>query len=207
MDLCVGVSPLRDSDVPETLQIDVERFTRIRSDLACFTVVGATLVTAKNLLRRDLRSQWKPEAKRICDSIKEHGYENSDGNLAARILAIIESSKGMPQSSREHLSSVIGRFLLEMKNGSVADPVLKLLQQRLRMHIFNRLAASTSAERVRVASTASEGLAGIGLSEFIGQVGAIAGDLGKVATIDQGAHGEWYRAIADELDRMGAVET
>lgn len=207
MDLCIGVNPLRDPDIPETLQINVERFARIRRDLACFTLVGAVLVTAKNLLRRDLRSQWKPEAKRICDSIKEHGYKNSDGNTTARILAIIESSKGMPQSSREHLSSVIGRFLLEMKTGSVADPVLKLLQQRLRMHIFNRLAANTSAERVRVASTASEGLAGIGLSEFIGQVGAMASELGKVATIDQGAHGEWYRAIADELDRMGAMET
>ena len=206
VDLCFGTTTLQDTDVPETLSLDTVRFARIRADMLRFVTVGAVLLTAKSLLKRDVRSQWKPEAKRILDSLRDHGFDNADGNLSARILAIVESSKGMPQSSKDHLASVIARFLDEMRTGRLADPVLKLLLQRLKMHVFHRLAAENSVDRVRVASTASEGLAGIGLSEFVGQIGAVADELTKVKGVDLGSHGDWYRLISDELDRMGAAE-
>lgn len=207
VDLCFGTTVLQDSDIPETLQLDAARFSHIRADMLRFVTVGAVLLTAKNLLKRDVRSQWKPEAKRMFDSLRDHNsFNNSDGNLAARVLAIVESAKGMPQTSKDHLASVIVRFLEEMRVGRLADPVLRLLLQRLKMHVFHRLAAENSIDRVRVASTTSEGLAAIGLSEFVGQIGGVADELGKVKSVDLGAHAVWYRGIADELDRIGAAE-
>jgi len=50
-----------------------------------------------------------------------------------------------------------------------------------------------------MASTASEGLAAIGLSEFIGQIGQIADELSKVASVDWDAHGRWYTEIVASL--------
>ncbi|KAB8670412.1 hypothetical protein FH972_026325 [Carpinus fangiana] len=207
VDLAIGLGPLRAEDVPETLTLDVNRFVTIRTEILRITAVGAILLTAKNLLKRDVRSQWKPEAKRIMDSIKAaSNFDNSDGNLSMRIGAIVETSHAMPQSSREQLASVIKRFLAECRAARLSDPVLKLLFQRLKMHVFARVAAVTSQERVRVASTASEGLAGIGLSEFIGQVGDVSTLLGKVTEVDMKAHRTWYRQVEDELARMGEVE-
>ena len=199
VDLAAGPDRLQERDLPETLALDLDRFNRIRADLLRFTLVGSTLLTAKNLLKRDVRTQWKPEAKRVLESVRE-GFDNGDGNLSARILAVVESSKGMPQSSKDHLSGAISRFLSECQAGRLSDPVLKLLMQRLKTHLFNKLAASTSAERVRFASTASESLASIGLSEFLGEIRAISDELGKVSSVDQAAHALWYRQVAEELD-------
>lgn len=205
VDLCVSVGPLRAEDVPETLELDQGRCRRIRRDALQMTAVGAILLTAKNLLKRDVRSQWKPEAKRVLDALKD-GFDDADGNLGHRVLAIVSTTHGMPQTSREQLAGAIQRVLGECAQGRLADPVLKLLFQRLKLHIFNRLAATSSVERVRVASTVSEGLASIGLSEFIGQVGDISEELTRIGGVDQRSHGQWYRQIAEELERIGASE-
>jgi len=196
VDLAFGGSSFVISDVPETLHLDMQRLGRIRLDTKRLITVGAILLTAKNMLKRDVRTQWKTDAKRIFDSIKD----NANIDLSAKILATIESSHPMPQSSREQLSNFITRFLADSRRDRLGDPVMKLLSQRLRLHIFNRLAASSSLERVRMASTASEGLAAIGLSEFIGQIGQIADELCKVASIDRDAHSFWYRQIMHDME-------
>lgn len=204
VDLAAGLGPIRDTDLPETLALDAARLARVRSDVLRFTTVGGILLTAKNLLKRDVRSQWKPEARRIFESLKD--AESNGGiapdDLAARVLAIVESSHGMPPSSRGHLASIITRFLAEARAQQLSDPVLKLLLQRLKLHLFNRLAAQSSVERVRVASTTSEGLAAIGIGEFIGQIGALAEELGKVAAVDQAGHQMWLRQIATDSEGL-----
>lgn len=199
VNLAIGSLKLQSNDVPETLQLDTVRLARIRLDTQRLITVGAILLTAKNILKRDVRTQWKADAKRIFDSIK-FDDDNADSSLVAKIVATIESSHPMPQSSREQLSSFIGRFLTDSRRERLTDPVMKLLTQRLKLHLFNRLAASSSLERVRMASTASEGLAVIGLSEFIGQIGQIADELSKVSNIDRDAHSVWYRQIVDEVE-------
>ncbi|KAI9671842.1 MAG: hypothetical protein M1831_003370 [Alyxoria varia] len=208
VDLAVGAGELSETDVPETLRLATTRLCRIRSSMQRVVFVGASLLTAKNLLKRDVRSQWKPEAKRVFDAVSgDSGYESPGNQLTMRIVDIIESSKGMPQSSKNHLAGVITRFLREMQTaGPLADPVLKLLMQRLRAHLYARLAASTSAERVRVASTTGEGLAGIGVGEFIGSVSGWADELGRVARVDWSAHGRWYGIVAGE-DSQGSANS
>ena len=201
-ELAIGADILDEASIPETLNMDFKRLTRLREDSLRFTTVGAILLTAKNLLRRDVRSHWKPEAKRVYEILRDSDPIN-DGELAARILGIISSSHGMPQSSYTHLSSVTTRILGCMRSGRITDPVLKLLIQRLKTHVFNRLAASSSAERVRVASTTSEGLAGIGLAEFVGQIGSLGEELSRIGKVDKEAHGDVYKRVIREMESDG----
>lgn len=206
VDLAFGAGSLREANLPETLAYDLHRLARIRSDIFRFVTVGGILLTAKNILKRDVRSQWKPEAKRALDALQA-GSSDSSFDLSARVAAIVGSGRGMPAASREQLDSIIARFLNEASTGQLRDPVLKLLLQRLKGHVFNRLAAQSSVERVRVASTTSEGLANIGLGEFIGQIGACTDELAKIMQVDVECHGVWLRRIAEEAEHLGSGQT
>ncbi|KAB2574895.1 T-complex 11 [Lasiodiplodia theobromae] len=205
VDLAIAPPPLQESEVPETLALDQARLARIRQDAVKITTVGAILLTAKNLLRRDVRSQWKPEAQRLWTLLKE-GYVKEDGSMPAKILSVLESSHAMPPNTRTQLSNTITRLLSQAAAGRLADPVMKVLFQRLKTHILTRISASTSGERVRAATGASEGLATSGLPEFVGQVGDVVEQLTKISEVDRKAHGAWYEQIAAEVERMGSEE-
>lgn len=202
VDLAIATPPLRDSELPETLELDRARISRIRTDALRIATIGGILLTAKNLLKRDVRSQWKHEANRVWETLKD-GYLK-DAATPSKILSLIESSRPMPPATRTQLSSTINRLLTQAETGKLSDPVMKVLFQRLKTNIFNRVSASSSGERVRAASTATESLATTGLPEFVGQVGDIVDQLGKISEVDRKAHGKWYEEIADEMERLGA---
>ncbi|KAF2266665.1 Tcp11-domain-containing protein [Lojkania enalia] len=200
VDLAIATPPLKDSELPETLELDRIRISRMRSDALRITTIGGILLTAKNLLKRDVRSQWKHEANRMWETLKD-GYLK-DPATPSKILSLLESSHAMPPSTRAQLSSTISRLLTQAESGKLSDPVMKVLFQRLKAHIFNRVSASSSGERVRAASTATESLATTGLPEFVNQVGDMVDQLGKVSEVDRRAHGKWYEEIAEEVDRL-----
>jgi hypothetical protein len=202
IDLAIATPLLRDSELPETLELDRARMARIREEALRITTIGGILLTAKNLLKRDVRSQWKNEANRMWETLKD-GYLK-DPATPAKISSLLESSHAMPPSTRTQLASTITRLLTQADLGRVSDPVTKVLFQRLKTHIFNRVSASSSSERVKAASTATEGLATTGLPEFVSQVGDICEQLSKVSEVDRKAHGKWYEEIAEELERLGA---
>ncbi|KAF1928586.1 uncharacterized protein M421DRAFT_149708 [Didymella exigua CBS 183.55] len=198
IDLAISVPPLRDSELPETLALDRDRISRIREDALRITTIGGILLTAKNLLKRDVRSQWKPQANRMWDVLKD-GYMK-DSTTPAKISSLLESSHNMPPSTRAQLSSTVTRLLTQAESGKLSDPVTKVLFQRLKTHIFNRVSASSSGERVKAASTATEGLATTGLAEFVPQVADICEQLSKVGEVDRKAHGKWYEEIAEQME-------
>lgn len=202
IDLAIAMAPLKDSELPETLELDRARIARIREEALRITTIGGILLTAKNLLKRDVRSQWKNEATRMWETLKD-GYLK-DPSTPSKISSLLESSHAMPPSTRAQLASTITRLLTQANAGRVSDPVTKVLFQRLKTHIFNRVSASSSSERVKAASTAIEGLATTGLPEFVSHVGDICEQLGKVSEVDRKAHGKWYEEIAEELERLGA---
>jgi hypothetical protein len=202
VDLAIATPPLRDSELPETLELDRARISRIREDALRITTIGGILLTAKNLLKRDVRSQWKSEAQKMWLVLREGGYMR-DPTTPAKISSLLESSRNMPPSTRSQLSSTITRLLTQAETGKLSDPVLKVLFQRLKTHIFNRVSASSSGERVKAASTATEGLATTGLPEFVSQVADICEQLGKVGEVDRNAHGKWYEEIA-ESEELGS---
>lgn len=202
VDLAIATHPLKNSELPETLELDRARIVRIREDALRITTIGGILLTAKNLLKRDVRSQWKNEVNRMWETLKD-GYLK-DPTTPSKIASLLESSHAMPPSTRAQLASTITRLLTQADSGKISDPVTKVLFQRLKTHIFNRVSASSSGERVRAASTATEGLATTGLPEFVSQVGDICEQLSKVSDVDRKAHGKWYEEIAEELERLGA---
>jgi hypothetical protein len=201
VDLAIATPPLRDSELPETLELDRARLARIRTDTLRIATIGGILLTAKNLLKRDVRSQWKPEANRLWELLKD-GYLQ-DQATPSKVLALLESSHPMPPSTRAQLSSTVNRLLGQAQSGRLSDPVLKVLYQRLKTNIFNRVSASSSGERVKAASTATESLATTGLPEFVSQVGDIVDQLGKISQVDRAAHGKWYEEVAEEMERFG----
>ncbi|KAF2184432.1 hypothetical protein K469DRAFT_688892 [Zopfia rhizophila CBS 207.26] len=201
VDLAIATPPLKDSELPETLELDRARIARIRTDALRITTIGGVLLTAKNLLKRDVRSQWRRETTSMWETLKD-GYLK-DSNTPSKLLTILESSHAMPPSTRTQLSSTITRLLTQAQSGKLSDPVMKVLFQRLKTHIFNRVSASSSGERVKAASTATEGLATTGLPEFVSQVGEIVEQLGKISDVDRRAHGAWYDQIAEEMERLG----
>lgn len=201
VDLAVATPPLRESELPETLELDRARISRIREDALRITTIGGILLTAKNLLKRDVRSQWKSEASKMWLVLKD-GYLK-DPTTPAKISSLLESSRNMPSSTRAQLSSTVARLLTQAESGKLSDPVMKVLFQRLKTHIFNRVSASSSGERVRAASTATEGLATTGLPEFVSQVADICDQLSKIGEVDRKCHGKWYEEIAEEMERLG----
>jgi hypothetical protein len=205
VDLAIATPPLRDSELPETLELDRARITRIREEALRITTIGGILLTAKNLLKRDVRSPWKPQANRMWDVLKD-GYMK-DPTTPSKLSSLLESSHNMPPATRTQLSSTISRLLTQAESGKLSDPVLKVLFQRLKTHIFNRVSASSSGERVRAASTATEGLAATGLPEFVSQVAEICDQLSKVGDVDRKTHGQWYEEIAEEMENGGLEDS
>ena len=186
VDLAVGIAPLQDSKLPETLELDRERIARIRSDILRIITIEAILLTAKNLLKRDVRSQWKAEAQRMW----ELPYDTPPQPFLSAL------PQAMPPSTRTALSGTIERVLGDARAGQATHPVMKVLLQKLKTHVFTRLSAASADERIKATTTASEVLASGGLCEFVGQIGAIVDELGKVADVDRDAHGRWYDEIA-----------
>ncbi|EHK98010.1 putative T-complex protein 11-like protein 1 [Glarea lozoyensis 74030] len=201
--------------IPETLFIDTKRITKTRVEVLRIVTAGAILLQCKNLLKRDVRSQWKTEATRIYSVL-----ENSkDATSAAQgIQAALESSRSMPVATKNHIRDLVTRIVntsadidifpsaegVEPKPASeLRDPVMRLLATRLRNHILTRLAANTEKEKVKSASTASENLATLGLPEFVQRVGAIVDEVGRVGVLDREAHGLWYEEVAQHVE--GAI--
>jgi hypothetical protein len=207
VDLAISPNPLADDDVPETLALDTVRLRRFRADALRIAVIGAIFLTAKNLLKRDVRSQWKSEAARLWALLAAEGYTSSSpaepsagtaSSPADRATALLASAHNMPPPTKSHLTSTITRFFTQASTGRLSDPVLKVLFQRLKSHVFGRLSAVSSAERVRAASGAQEALAACGLAEFGEQVGRIVEGLERVRAVDLEGHGGWYEGVARE---------
>ena len=204
--------------IPETLQLDTKRITRIRADVLRIVTSGAILLQCKNLLKRDVRSQWKTEATRIFSVL-----ENAKGPEQATqgIQAALESSRSMPVATKNHIRELVARIVSAAAAISISaspasspspspavtelrDPVMRLLMTRLRGHILGRLAAATEKEKVKSASTASESLATLGLPEFVHKVGAIVEEVGKVGACDRESHGMWYEVVARKAEEAEA---
>ena len=195
VDLFISLTPLEVEELPETLELDQARIGRTRTDMLRIVTVSTILLTAKNLLKRDIRSQWKVEAQRMWDVAT--GFE-----VAAPYLSIIESSHALPPSTRTSLLGTIERVLGDARNPqTLTQPVMKVLLQKIKSHVMSRLAANSSEERLRSTTTASEVLAGSGMAEFVGRIGGVVEAMGNVKRVDWAAHGKWLDEVAAEIAR------
>ncbi|KAL8733376.1 MAG: hypothetical protein Q9166_002200 [cf. Caloplaca sp. 2 TL-2023] len=198
VDVAIGVAGLQEVDLPETLELDRIRMTRIRADILRMVIISAILLTAKNLMRRDVRSQWKEQAQKMWDL----PFEDAQAFISA-----IESRYALPPTTKTQLSGTTERILLDGRNRQVSHPVVKVLLQKIKTHIYTRLSASSAEERVKMASSASQILSSGGLPEFVVQIGAMVDELQKVAVVDREAHGTWYDDIIAAVNQGQSEET
>ncbi|EAW07938.1 IQ calmodulin-binding motif domain protein [Aspergillus clavatus NRRL 1] len=243
VDLVLSNAPVSGDIVPETLELDRQRLDRLHARAFRIVATASILLTAKNLLKRDVRSQWKAEADRIL-SLDFNDIQ------ADRVQSILESTHPMPSSASAQLSATIRRVLAPvatacatscpgsgaqvsveiqtdptnpqpsspLEEGSTAsskgqgpgptsftDPVARLILSRLRTHILSRLSASSSSERIRATTTASQNLAGAGMPEFVNEVGQLTEELEKIREVDWLCHGMAYeRILAENVGVPGA---
>ncbi|KAL5043713.1 hypothetical protein BDW71DRAFT_187636 [Aspergillus fruticulosus] len=236
VDLVFSNAPVSDDLIPETLELDRQRLNAVHAQAFKIVATASILLTAKNLLKRDARAQWKAEADRILSlsfndvssdriqSILESTHPmppNASAQLAATIRRVlppvatacaaasssagqssVEIHRQMPtqdaQSASDSTNPTTISNVIGSGAASFADPVARLILSRLRAHVLSRLSASSASERVRVASTASQSLAGAGMPEFVYQVGQLTEELDKVREVDWLCHGTVYERILGE---------
>ena len=190
--MLVDVTTSFDRDVgelPETFQLDAKRINRMKADMLRVVCTGAILLQAKNLMKRDVRSQWKVEAGRII-SVLEGSKE--PGQAKEGIQAALESCRSMPSATKQELRIFVGSVVdntyevaSQERGAGLRQPVMRILMTRLRSHILGRISATTSSEKVKATSTASEGLAGLGLPEFVAPVGKIVDEIQRMGVVDR----------------------
>ncbi|EFW23362.1 hypothetical protein D8B26_006851 [Coccidioides posadasii str. Silveira] len=91
--------------VPETLSLDHSRLEALRSQSFKIAATAAILLSAKNLLKRDVRCQWKGEAERILSL--DFGEIKPE-----RVQSILDSTHPMPAATRSQLFATIKRVLM-----------------------------------------------------------------------------------------------
>lgn len=223
-DLVLSNASVSEDLIPETLALDQQRLERLHAKAFQIVATASILLTAKNLLKRDARSQWKQEADRILSL-------NFNEISAERVHSILESTHPMPPTASAQLAATIRRVLAPVAtasssaasqpavqvhaesssgtqtaepaaNGpsapSFSDPVAKLILSRLRSHVLSRLSASSASERVRATTTASQSLAAAGMPEFVSEVGKLVEELEKVREVDWLCHSSVYERLYDE---------
>jgi hypothetical protein len=211
IETALSQSELDDASYPETLALDITRLRKVRTNAIRIAVIGAILLTTKNLLRRDVRSQWKNEASRLWALLATEPFHTTDEpSTVQKAFSILETAHNMPPTTKTAVLNTITRFFAQAADANnntsssaggvrFTDPVLKVLFQRLKTHVAARLDASTSAERVRAASSASEKLAATGMAEFTEKVAGMVEVLEKIREVDWKAHGRWYEEIVGEI--------
>lgn len=211
VDVFTQPTPVSADGVPEMLRLDAGRVNRVSTMVQRIITVGAVLLQCKNLLKRDVRMQWKTEASRIM-AVLEANYASLETTVEGT-MAALEAGRSMPSVTRTHLRALVTKVLsasqdMSRKCAEPREPILRLLLTRLRGNILARLAPGSASERVKAANTAGEKLASLGLSEFVDKVRHISVLLDKVGAVDRAAHSPWWDAVATKVQQENmAAET
>ncbi|KAJ5689755.1 hypothetical protein N7462_004147 [Penicillium macrosclerotiorum] len=120
-DLVLSNATVSEDLIPETLALDQQRLERLHAKVFQIVATASILLTAKNLLKRDARSQWKPEADRILNL-------NFNEISAERVHTILESTHPMPPTASAQLAATIRRVLAPVATASTAAELQALVQ-------------------------------------------------------------------------------
>ncbi|KAL4877224.1 T-complex protein 11-domain-containing protein, partial [Aspergillus karnatakaensis] len=112
-DLVFSNTPVSDDLLPETLELDRQRLNTLHAHAFKIVATASILLTAKNLLKRDARAQWKAEADRILSL-------DFNGISPDRIQSMLESTHPMPPNASVQLAATIRRVLSPVATAYVA---------------------------------------------------------------------------------------
>lgn len=206
VDVFTKPNAISEAEMPEMLLLDHKRAMRAgRSTLRIITA-GAILLQCKNLLKRDVRAPWKMEAGRILAVL------DADQPLETTVegvMAALEAGRSMPAATKTHLRALVTKCVTAGVETAAApsddsdvprEPVLRLLLNRLRAHIYARLSAASASEKAKVTSTAGERLASLGLAEFAEKIRDMVDEMAKISAVDRSSHGTWWETVAERVE-------
>ncbi|KAK5944625.1 hypothetical protein PMZ80_003908 [Knufia obscura] len=224
-DLVFSNTPLTYEHFPETLRLDYIRLLKVRARTFHVVAVASTLLTSKIRLRRNREALWSKEAERLMklDVLStdvativrqiESGHMMPDStksgliDFVSRVLPIASGAASKLKTAEQERQEAIqerreydpARGQAEADKSDVfGEQIATFILKSLKEHFFYRIAASSTAEKVRVTSGASETLARIGMPEFVSEAGGIVDVLERVKNVDLKAHEKWYDQIATE---------
>ncbi|KAJ0415544.1 IQ calmodulin-binding motif domain protein [Aspergillus carlsbadensis] len=156
VDLVLSNAPVFDDLMPETLELDRQRLNKIHAQAFKIVATASILLTAKNLLKRDARAQWKPEADRILSL-------DFNDVLPERIQSILGSTHPMPPNASSQLAATIRRVLSPVATASAA---VSLTEARASIEVNTEAPAQESSSSESVNSATSSSTAGSGATNF-----------------------------------------
>lgn len=226
-DLVFSNSAFSYSNFPETLRLDYIRLLKLRARTFQTVAVASILLTSKIRLRRNRESLWTREAERlmkqdvltadvsaIVRQIESAHMmpDSTKSGLIDFVSRVLPSAVGAASKARaaeqERQSAIQERRVYRPAQGQAEannsdvfnEQIATFILKSLREHLYVRLAASSTAEKARTTSAASEVLARIGMPEFVAEVGQIVDVLERVKNVDLRAHGKWYDLVANEIN-------
>lgn len=224
-DLVLRNSHLCYRDLPETLQLDYIRLLKLRARAFHMVATSSVLLTTKIRLRRNRESMWTKDAERLMSldllntdvnrvvSLVESSHmmpeSTKEGlsNFVSRVLpAAVEAARNAETAEQDRQDAIHSQSEYDPSEdeddgtGDVfTEQIASFLLKSLREHVFARLSASGTAERVRTTTGAAEVLARVGMPELLEEVHRLVDGLGRIRAVDLKAHGKWYDQVAAEL--------
>ncbi|KAI1612700.1 T-complex protein 11-domain-containing protein [Exophiala viscosa] len=224
-DLVLRNTHLSYRNLPETLQMDYVRLLKFRARAFHMVATSSVLLTTKIRLRRNRESLWTKDAERLMSldllstdvnrivSLVESSHmmpeSTKEGlsNFVSRVLpAAVDAARNAETAEQDHQDAIHSSSEYtpseagDDETGDVfTEQIAGFLLKSLREHVFARLSASGTAERVRTTTGAAEVLARAGMPELLEEVNRLVDGLGRIRAVDLKAHGKWYDQVAAEL--------
>ncbi|EXJ81604.1 hypothetical protein A1O1_07669 [Capronia coronata CBS 617.96] len=227
-DLVLRNSHLWPREVPETLQLDYIRLLKLRARVFHMIATASVLLTTKIRLRRNRESLWTKDAERLMSldlltsdahrvvSLLESSHMMPDStkeglfNFVGRVLppaVVAARNADTAEQDRQDAMQMHSQSAYDpcsMDDGKMdttdvfTEQIASFMLKSLREHVFARLSASGTAERVRTATGAAEALARVGMPEFVEEVNRLVDEMERIRAVDLKSHGKWYDQIAAE---------
>ncbi|PYH95874.1 hypothetical protein BO71DRAFT_397681 [Aspergillus ellipticus CBS 707.79] len=175
VDLVLSNAAVSDDLIPETLELDRQRLGRLHAQAFRIVATASILLTAKNLLKRDVRSQWKAEADRLL-SLDFNKIQPD------RVQSILESTHPMPLSASAQLAATIRRVLAPVGTACAAASPVGATQTALDIQADAVISEPSSS------SSASESANSAGLSGGVTSVASFTDPVARLILSRLRAH-------------------
>lgn len=199
LNLLFGLEPLQAEHIPETFHLDHQRLADTRQALRAVILGGAVVLTVKTLLRRDVRGSWKELKSCVAalllqtppSSPPPPPAPSTPHNLAEAVRQFVLETTATPPATLDAVRDAVARIC---RRGT-ADPVVRIVCNRVRGFVRERLAATNSQDKVRLAATAGEVLTGWGVGEWMGELAGVV-ELAIVwIAVDRGVSAGFYNRL------------
>ncbi|RMZ77567.1 hypothetical protein DV737_g4257, partial [Chaetothyriales sp. CBS 132003] len=215
-DLALQNSHFSYDQMPETLQMDYIRLLKLRAHAFHMVAVSSILLTTKLRLQRNRQSLWTNDAERLMSldltntsaqrvvSLIESSHQMPSTtrqgllDFVTRVLpAAAAATSNAANTDQDRQAAIQEERPFDpssladdgvSKDDVFHEQIATFVLKSLREHVFQRLSAASTAEKVRVTTSAAQVLARAGMPEFVSHVGDMVDLLERIRNVDLKAH-------------------